>query len=140
MQISAKDVLADFFRKQQEEIHKQKMQTDAPSKQDPVQTVSKNELNNKLFSAARTSDYDEVQRLLNSGADVDAKDPEGNTALVIACFHDSIAVVKLLVYASADVNARGGNGVSVLFIAKSYGRKFNRTDIVTFLVKHGAKD
>jgi len=84
-----------------------------------------------------------VHLMLDHGADVNAVDVFGRTALMYAAISDllPLEVVKLLVEHGADVNAQnkhtkaGDAGLSVLDIAKLNGE----TPIVQFLREHGAK-
>jgi ankyrin repeat protein len=68
-----------------------------------------------------------VRLLVQSGADVNARDFRGNTLLHYAYFSD---VAKELLKAGADVNARNINGETPLFTVDE--------GIIPLLVKHGA--
>ncbi|MER7844352.1 ankyrin repeat domain-containing protein [Kitasatospora sp. NPDC096077] len=59
-----------------------------------------------LLDAARQGDPDAVRAALAAGADVEARDTEGRTALLRAAFADRVAAARLLVEAGADVNAQ----------------------------------
>ena len=52
-----------------------------------------------LIVAAGRGDTLLVQRLLAAGARVDARDPDGRTAILAATYVDSVAVVKQLIAA-----------------------------------------
>jgi ankyrin repeat protein len=73
--------------------------------------------------------------LINKGAELNATDIKGRTALVHAIKGDYSTVVLLLLDAGADATARDEEGRSMMWYAKSRGRK----DIVEMLKKHGAK-
>jgi len=83
-----------------------------------------------------------VRLMLDHGANVNAMDPLGRTALMAAVLSDfpSLDVVKLLIERGANVNAKsqhkdsGDSGRSVLDLAKLRGN----TPIVNLLVKSGA--
>lgn len=65
-------------------------------------------------------DRDSVQLLIDSGADVNAKDGRGNTALIYATEARpsiNLAVTEMLVKAGADVNAKGEGGMTPLMHA-----------------------
>ena len=84
-----------------------------------------------------------IRMLLDHGADVNAFDPFGRTALMYAAGSDLVPVdaVKLLIERGADVNAKNkhaksvDSGLTVLDIAKLRGD----TPVVQFLIKSGAK-
>jgi len=60
-----------------------------------------------LHAAAYVGDLQRVEKLINGGANVDAKDQKGQTALHYAASGGQIAVAKLLIANGADVNAGG---------------------------------
>ncbi|WP_395570535.1 ankyrin repeat domain-containing protein [Streptomyces sp. BK79] len=59
-----------------------------------------------LLAAARRGDTDAVHAALLAGADVEARDEEGRTALLRTALDDRVAVAEVLVAAGADVNAQ----------------------------------
>jgi len=73
-----------------------------------------------------------IKRLIASGADMGAKDIDGETPLHVAVWEDNIAVAKLLIASGADVNAKGWNGFTPLDWAKS-------EEMEALLIEHGAK-
>jgi ankyrin repeat protein len=79
-----------------------------------------------------------VSSLLDHGANVNAKDPEGNTLLMLVSASDEIPVntVKRLIAGGADVNAKNAHGQTALEFAKAHGK----TPVVDLLVASGAKD
>ncbi|MDH5726788.1 MAG: ankyrin repeat domain-containing protein, partial [Nitrospira sp.] len=84
----------------------------------PTQT----QLNEQLFQAAGSGNVAQVQALLAAGADVNAKMPDGSTALMAASTNDHVVVVQALLAASADVNAKGTtDGVTALMLASLEG-------------------
>jgi ankyrin repeat protein len=96
-----------------------------------------------LQDTAVFGDIRAARLMLDHGADVNAFDPLGRTALMYAATADSLRldVVKLLIERGADVNAKDRHvqaadaGLTVLDIAKRNGD----TPIVQLLVKSGAK-
>ena len=58
-----------------------------------------------LHTAAYIGDLQRVEKLIDGGANVDAKDQKGQTALHYAAKAGQIAVAKLLIANGADVNA-----------------------------------
>lgn len=70
-----------------------------------------------LHAAARDGNLDEVNRLIASGADVNAKEDKYGvvwTPLHFACNHGHEDVINALLAAGADVNAKDNNGWSPL--------------------------
>ena len=56
-----------------------------------------------------------VRALLESGEDVNKRDPElGQTALHLAAYFDKPVTLKVLIEAGADVNAQMSNGATPL--------------------------
>ena len=92
-----------------------------------------------LVQAVRISDCECVKRLLDEGADVNAKNDVGISCLVIAAvIHADVEILRLLVSApgvDVNVNARDSSGNSALFYAV-YGNKF---DAVKVFLEHGAQ-
>ena len=72
----------------------------------------------RLFKAIQSSDVEQVCQLLNSGIDANSKNVQGQHPLVLASSIGNLDIVKALLAAGTDVNAKSG-------IAKS--PKFNPT-------------
>ena len=77
-------------------------------------TLSKNELNDRLIDAAKNEDIKNVRELLANGADVDAKDKNGETALHWAACDGRVDVAKILIEKGADVDAKDNHGWTAL--------------------------
>ncbi|TDA37117.1 MAG: hypothetical protein DSO07_12820 [Thermoproteota archaeon] len=90
-------------------------------------------LNEDLIEAARWGDLEKVKKLLDRGADVNARDKDGWTPLHWASVHGHLDVIKLLVERGADVNA-SNHGWTPLHEAASRGH----LNVVKFLVERGA--
>ena len=101
-----------------------------------VQSSQAQQLGSKLRSAAERGDTHAVAQLLDQGADVDATDTVGRTALYLATSAGHDRTVELLIDGEADVNARDVNHVSPL----SQARGHNHTDIAALLRQHGAEE
>ncbi len=61
---------------------------------------------NQLFEAARTGNVDAARVALDAGANVNARDDEGQTPLHWAAECGHIATARLLVEAAADIAAK----------------------------------
>lgn len=90
---------------------------------------------NELCWASREDDLDEVIRLLDTGADVNASNNYGRTPLHEAAWNDNTAVAELLIAKGADVNAADGDGKTPLYWAARY----DNVAVAELLRKHGAK-
>lgn len=92
---------------------------------DVVDAVSKylsgDDLCGMLLSAARRGDARVVQALLQAGADVNANEDDGSTALVRACFHGHERVAHVLLEANANVNHQNAKQRTALMYAAQNG-------------------
>lgn len=67
--------------------------------------------------AALAGDAGTLDRLLESGADIDARDGYGQTALMLATPRGHEAVVRRLIEAGADLDVTAKYGLSALMLA-----------------------
>jgi ankyrin repeat protein len=58
-----------------------------------------------------------LDNYLSEGADINAKNNRGYTALIVAAWYDNIDAVKILIDAGADINARSQQGLTALMVA-----------------------
>jgi ankyrin repeat protein len=72
-----------------------------------------------LYEAAESGDKEAVLRVLNKGADVNAKDEEGRTALHAAGRYDKVEITQLLLDYRADVNIKDNSGRTPLHQSSS---------------------
>ena len=76
----------------------------------------------------------EVEEAIKDGANVNAEDNDGWTALMWAVFYVYTEIVKLLLEHGADVNAKSNNGWTALHLAEGH------SEIVRLLRYHVAKE
>ena len=92
-------------------------------------------MNEDLKRAAERGNLPEVKRLLAAGAEVNAKDLEGQTALIWASKQGHLEVVRTLLATRADVNPKGKDGWTALMGATKNGHR----DVAELLRQAGAK-
>jgi ankyrin repeat protein len=88
-----------------------------------------------IVAAARDGLADLVERLIDSGADINIQDETGQTALIAASDQGYFGIVDLLLQRGADSNIKDKDGDSALDIA----RFKDHIEIVKLLKAHGAK-
>jgi hypothetical protein len=96
--------------------------------------VSLRQKNAMLFFAARDGNTAQVQRMLDSGANINYKDYNDNTPLLVAIKNNQMETATLLASRGADVNAQDGYGDTPLLVAI----KKNRTEMAALLASRGA--
>jgi uncharacterized protein len=90
-----------------------------------------------LLKAAAQGRVDDVLELLDVGANVDASDAQGKTALIWASHRGHDVVVKVLLDAGADTDrAESQYGVTGLMLAAHHGHKH----VVEVMLSHCRKD
>jgi uncharacterized protein len=94
------------------------------------------EADGRLIAASRTGDLDRVRALLDSGADVQARDVSGATALVAAAYGNHLDVAAALIEAGADVNVKDETEQSAYLIATS--EVGDDTRLLELTLAHGA--
>jgi tetratricopeptide (TPR) repeat protein len=97
-------------------------------------TAYAGELENKLMSEAINNNAKEVRALAEKGANVNAKDSDGATALIWAAYYGNTDVVRVLIEKGADVNAGNNKKQTALHLAADKGH----TNIARLLVDKGA--
>ena len=90
----------------------------------------KGKYNKPLIKATLNNNTDEIKKYLKHGADVNALDEYGNTALMNASLKGHEQAVRLLIEAGANVNIRDNNGRSALMQAVDHAR----TEVVELLL------
>lgn len=75
-----------------------------------------------LILAVERGQRDAVDRLIASGADLQARTPDGVTPLYAAAFHGHAEILRRLIAAGAPVDGRAACGRTPLFTAAAEGR------------------
>jgi len=91
-------------------------------------------LNARFLVAARNLDAAAIERMLREGANVNARNRLGESALVIVLRKDRLDLAQTLLAAGADVNLAAVNGITPL-MAAAYG---GHADMVMILLDKGA--
>ena len=91
-------------------------------------------LNRALFKSIKRNDVDAVKKLLDDGADLDARDDTGKTPLMAASHSKYTDACKFLLEMAADVNQQSDSGSTALMLAAIDGH----ADIVKLLLDAGA--
>jgi ankyrin repeat protein len=77
----------------------------------------------ELVAAIRNGDSQAIRKLIEDGADVNARDAEGNTPLILASFYAGPKCVELMLGMGARVNATNNDGVTALVRAATNREK-----------------
>lgn len=91
-------------------------------------------LEQQLISAAAEGDTETVLQLVEDGAEIDARDNQGNTAVMAATQNNKVGTVKVLIEQGADINIQNNNLDNVLLYAGAEGL----LEIVKLAVEAGA--
>lgn len=78
-------------------------------------------MNTQLIQAAQAGDTDAVQRLLSNGAQINAQDVQGRTAVMAATHANQVETVRALIAAGADINIQDNRQDNVLLYAGAEG-------------------
>jgi ankyrin repeat protein len=88
----------------------------------------------ELFAAAQSGDPNIVSVLLSNGANVNARDANGLTPLIVASYQGSWPMINELLKKGADVNLRSNIGKTALMVATQNGHE----PVVKLLIEKGA--
>ena len=77
----------------------------APANAQGTDTLIQKTSIREFLAAAQANDVEVLQRALDQGVPVDARDERGRTALLIATYHNAVEAAKRLIEGGADVNA-----------------------------------
>lgn len=91
--------------------------------------------NNALIIAAQNNDVKKATHLIKTGADVDAKNDKGVTALMFSAFNNAADVAHVLIEAGADMDAKFAGGETALM----FSALNNAADAARVLIEAGAE-
>lgn len=93
-------------------------------------------IDEQFLNAVNQGDLNEVERLLQDGADINYKEPhrQGMSALAVASSQGNSVMALFLVASGADVNLQNNSGETPLHFAVSA----NNLEIIQFLIENGA--
>lgn len=89
----------------------------------------------ELWRVAESGDVDELESAFLRGADVNARNQHGMTALMRAAYHGREQMVRALLARGADPNITRNDKFTALALAAFFGH----TETVRILIEHGAK-
>ena len=92
------------------------------------------EIFDRFIHAVKTGNYNETQKLIQRGADINARDAGGASALIWAADSGDLKLLKLLAGYGADINASDNQGASALMWAAYKGNE----NAVKLLIEAGA--
>lgn len=78
-------------------------------------------MNRELIEFAEQGNTEQVRQLLQSGADINATDEQGRTAVMAATYHNHVGTVEALIQAGADINIRDHQRNNVFLYAGAEG-------------------
>jgi ankyrin repeat protein len=93
---------------------------------------------NETKEMVRVVNTDELQRWVQDGLPLEHRDEHGRTLLMVACRQGALDLVRWLLEAGADPNARSPNGTTPLMYAKTAAFAKGDMAILELLLSHGA--
>lgn len=87
-----------------------------------------------IFGFCRIGDVSEMRKFIENGGDVDIRDSDKNTLLVIASCYGNFDIVKILLEKGADPNVQNVDGTTPLATSS----RLERDEIVKELLINGA--
>ena len=87
-----------------------------------------------LVQAVEMKDHRALSQAIANGAEIDARNGKGQTALLIAVWNNDIEAARLLIEAGADVNVKDALQDSPYLVAGAHGRN----EILKMILQNGA--
>lgn len=88
----------------------------------------------KFFDAVRKGAVEIIESMIQDGFDIETRDDQGRTALLLATQLNNVEVARVLMAAGADVNAKDNIDDSPFLYAGAEGR----LEILRMTLEHGA--
>jgi hypothetical protein len=101
----------------------------------PAKAQTPDDLTRELWEVAEIGDVRQLNRLLSRGADINARNEAGMTALMVAAYLGRLEMVRSLSDHGADLNATDSQGSTAAMLADQSGHE----DVVRILVARGVK-
>ena len=98
------------------------------------QSILKIESKKDFFSYVKDGNRKIIKEMINNGTDINLKDKDGWTALMIATDNNDSKTVDLLVELGSDINLQNDDGQTALMLATFSGYE----EIGKYLILHGA--
>ncbi len=98
-------------------------------------TLNPQQANQQLFNTAKSGNADQINRLIRQGAQVNAANSSGETALHAAASAGNTATAQALLQQGANINAQTINGWTPLHTAARFGR----ANVASLLLTRGAQ-
>lgn len=89
----------------------------------------------RIFTYARHGRFGELSEMLEKQTEVDCRDPNGNTIIIIAAQNNHKNIAKLALIFGADIDATNNFGNSALHYCSEYGY----TTLGNYLISKGAQ-
>lgn len=88
----------------------------------------------RLFSLAESGTKQQLDGLIQAGADLEERDSRGNTVLLAALQNDNAALAQALLERGVNIHVQNHQGTNALHLAAAWGNE----DLVDELIDHGA--
>lgn len=86
-----------------------------------------------LLVCASAGDTDQISKLLKQGANIEARNEDGQTGLLVGTKRGHLGVVDIMLKGGADVNGTDSNGLGAIHLSAENGQ----WQMVKLLLKHG---
>jgi serine/threonine-protein phosphatase 6 regulatory ankyrin repeat subunit B len=103
----------------------------APAPSPPMNAAQKE----SFFNAAEKGNWDKIKKLLTDGININTRNEEGATVLIIAAFLGHKTLCFRLILAGIDVKTKDGRGFNALMTACECEKE--QLDLVAFLIMKG---